>query len=118
MAEKTLQITPKGQYNNINLKELEDGDFIVVKKKFAEGYKFESKTLKKKDGSPVISYSCRATYGDKEVSFWLNEAQHKLYAACGGIDDAVKIIAKEEKKVNPKTKAKMLINVLSFEKVQ
>lgn len=117
MTETKLEIKTNGQYNNIDLKGLEDGQYIIVEKVFAEGYKFESKKYTKKDGTPTLSFSCKVKYDGKDVTFWLNEIPHNTYKVTGGIGDKVKITAKEEKRINPKTKVKTLVNVLHFEKV-
>jgi len=113
--EQTLEIVQNGEYKNINLKPklnkgiagLNDGNFIVVEKVFAEGYEVESKFGK--------SYSCRAKYKGDEVSFWLNAKEHDVYKDLGGIGDSVKITLKKEAFVNPKTGVEMLIARLYFE---
>lgn len=121
MTETKLEIktktTDKATYNNINIKALEDGQFAVVEKLSAEGYKNVSDKYKDYKGNPAVSYSCKVKYADKECSFWLNERQHAQYAVCGGIGDKVKISCKEEVRINPKTKVKTIVPVLSFEKV-
>lgn len=116
--EVTTKTTPKGTFNNIDIKSIQDGQHIIVEKLQAAGFRNESKTYKNFDGTPAVSFSCKVKYQDKECSFWLKERQHKLYEVCGGIGDRVKISCKEEVKVNPKTKVKMIVPVLSFEKVE
>jgi hypothetical protein len=64
---------------------LKAGHYIIVEKVFPEGY--ENK-------KPTYSFfSCRARYEGQEVSFLLNDREHELYKACGGMDDKVKIWA-------------------------
>jgi len=112
---KQLKINTKESngkvFKNIDLKELGNGEFIVVEKLYAEGQEFS--------GTFGKSYSCKALYNTESISFWLREKynEHKRYADCGGVGDKVKIIAKEEVVVNPKTKAKMLVTKFDFELV-
>ncbi len=113
------QLTPivNGKYKNLNIKPkpekgiagLDDGNYIIVKKRFAEGIE--------RVGQFGKSYSCAVDYNGESVSFWLKEREHDVYKNIGGQDDSVKISLKEEVKVNPKTKVKMLVPVLSFELV-
>ena len=134
MESKNLEIKTNGQYKNIDLKEklkvevggktiiaqddfvLDDG-YIVVEKSFVEGMEVLSKTLKKKDGSPLKSYSCRVKYNGEDVSFWLDDTQHEAYKVLGGIGDRVKIIGEKTPNTNPKAKNKYFLN-LKFELVQ
>ena len=118
MVEQELEITVNGQYNNINLKPkplkgmkgLEDGNHIVVKKLFAEGFEVEPKNPTWKP-----SYSCKAEYLGKEVTFWLTQKEHDSYKVIGGVDDSVKITLKKEGRVNPKTGIESVYPILYFE---
>jgi hypothetical protein len=104
-------------YRNINLKDMEDKSSIIVTKRFAEGRKLVSPTLKNYKGDPVVSYSCVANYEGQDVAFFLSEKVHPDYAKVGGEGDKVKITMTEVKKENPKTKVKMLLPTYTFEKV-
>lgn len=121
MAEQKLEVTTNESngktYYNLNLKEnvkkgtkgIDDGNFIIVKKRFAEGMERNSQYGK--------SYSCAVEYDGKQASFWLNEREHDVYKNVGGQDDLVRITLNEEKYINKKTGAKGLRAVLSFELV-
>lgn len=110
MAEKELNIVVNGQYKNIKpKKDLEDGDFFIITKKFAEG--------REVNGKFGISYSCSGFYNGEEVSFFLKPKEHQLYAETGGVDDNVKVFVTEQTKVNPKTGMKFITKDLHFEKV-
>lgn len=121
MPEQKLEITTTGKYKNIQLKPrkgvggLTAGNFIVVEKRFAEGKAFPSTQYKNKDGSPQVSYACAVKYEGEDVGFWLNEAEHQLYAAIGGQGDKVKITLNKIPVVNPKSGVEMLIARLEFE---
>lgn len=91
MTEQKLEVKVNGQYNNIDLKSLEPNNSVTVEKVFAEGYKLESKTYKKKDGSPSLYFSCKVKYEGKDCTFFLNENQHESYKVQGGIGDKVRI---------------------------
>ena len=114
--EQKLEIVENGQYNNLNLKTnfakkikgIEDGNYIIVTKCFAEGREWQ--------GKYGPSYSCKVTYDDTECSFWLNQKEHEVFMDCGGIDDKVKITLKKETYVlNNEERTKQ---VLYFEKVE
>jgi hypothetical protein len=113
---KKLDITTKTSgdkvYKNIDLKQLQDGEYIIVEKRFVEGRVYDGKFGK--------SYSCAVIYEGEDVTFWLREkyTEHQRYAETGGIGDKIKVTAKEEKVVNPKTKAKILVTKFYFDKVE
>jgi hypothetical protein len=56
-------------------------------------------------------------YNEELCSFWLNPKQNEAFKACGIVGDSIKVIAKEEIVVNPKTKVKMIVTRFYFEKV-
>lgn len=99
-------------YKNIDLKQLQDGEYVIVEKKFAEGRGVQGKFGK--------TYSCAVTYEGEDVTFWLREKyqEHQRYAETGGVGDKVKVTATEEKVINPKTKAKILVTKFYFDKVE
>lgn len=126
MEEQKLEIIENEKngkvYKNLNLKSrlhkgikgLDDGNYVIVEKQYAEGYEFVSPSLKDGKGNPVVSYSCRAFYGGEDVSFWLSEKEHEMYKEAGGVGDNVKILLNKEPYVNPKTGAEMMLQKLAF----
>ena len=100
--EQKIEITTKGQYKNIRPKDLDEGNYIIVEKVYAEGYERKSDKYKKADGSPLLSYSCKAIYLGEEVSFFLSEPEHDIYRELGGIGDTIKMIKVEEKYTDKK----------------
>lgn len=121
MAEQQLTPIVNGKYLNLDIKPkkgvggLSNGNHIIVEKAFVEGQAVASTKYFNKDGSPQVSYTCKAKYNDQDVSFWLNENEHTKFAAVGGVGDKVKITLTKETMVNPRTGVEMLINRLSFE---
>jgi hypothetical protein len=126
--EQKLQTIENGQYKNINLKPkfnkvtkkkeggLDIGNYVIAEKLFAEGKAFE-KTWPGQ-AKPSTSYSCRAVIDGDEVSFWLNEREHKAYAPLGGVGDKVKITRVEDRVVvNPVNGAETPWPELKFEEV-
>lgn len=99
-------------YKNLDLKQLQDGEFIIAEKVFAEGRPYDGKFGK--------TFSCKVNYEGEEVTFWLREkyTEHQRFAECGGVGDKIKITAKEEKVINPKTKAKILVTKFYFDLVE
>lgn len=94
--EQKISITPKGQYKNIDLKDIDNGNFIIVEKVFAEGMRFD-----KGSGKDAYSfYVVKVKYLDEEVGFLLYEEPHQEFARAGGIGDRVKITCelREKKK--------------------
>jgi len=112
--EQEINIVENGQYKNINLKPkpmkgitgIDNGNYIIVEKVFAEGFENEGKFGK--------SYSCKVRYKDEECSFWLNEKEHAIYGPLGGVGDLIRISLNKESFVNPKTGVEMLYNKLTF----
>lgn len=129
MVEQKLEVTSTNKsgkvYKNLCLKAsvkkgtpgLDPENYAIVEKTYAEGKEFKSPILQDYAGNPVISYACQVKYNGEECSFWLNAKEHEAYKVCGGVGDKVRIDMKEEKIVNKKTGAKMLVNRLSFSKV-
>lgn len=104
----------------INLKEMQDGDYIIVEKIFAECKGYPGK-VKKKDGTPSLVFPCKVKYDDQEVTAWFYEAghpQYKDFETTGGAMDKIKITCTEEKVVNPVTKVKTLVNRYKYELVE
>lgn len=97
-------ITTNGQYKNIKLEQMEDGESIVVEKIFIEGKPIRSKF--QVHGKPeVFNYSCKVNYDGEPVAFFLNtEDAHNRYKAIGEVGDKIVITAKEEKYLDYKGK--------------
>lgn len=99
-----------------SLKAMEDGDYIVVEKIFAESKGYPGKIAKKdKEGKDTdeksLIFPCKVKYGDKEVTFWTYESgqpQYKDFAECGGAGDKIKITAHEKKYLDKKGNKKIL----------
>lgn len=120
-----IEIESKGTvYKNLNLKTKKDnktggfisgltvGNYVIVEKLFAEGYK-NTKTY---NGKEVNSFSCKVIYKGEEVSFWLNEAEHDAFAETGGVGDDIKVtLNSAEYRFKGETKTKF---VLAFEDVE
>ena len=128
--EQKLEITENGSYKNIALrsnhtkgiKGIEDGNYIIVTKKFADGKECAEKF------KGVKGYNCMVEYDGQDVSFFLNNKyyqdgtqffdEYDRFAACGGIGDKIKITLKKEPYINNKTGAEGLKQSLYFEKVE
>lgn len=102
--EQELKVIENGQYKNLILKPskkqreqgvegLKPGNYIFVEKTFPEGLEIPSKQFTKPDGSPQLSYACKALYKGEEVSFFLKEQEHEAYKVLGGEGDKLKITA-------------------------
>jgi len=118
--EQDIEIKTKGDYKNIDLRQLDNGNYIIVTKKdFAEGKEINSPFLDK-NGNPKINYRCKAEYKGEEVSFFINkEEEHKQFADCGGVGDRVKITFNKEIKSfdTPKGKKDVVVHTTTFEPV-
>jgi hypothetical protein len=122
-AKLSVKSSKKGDkvYNNLNLKEddgngtylLVDNHIIVKKSKYAAGMAKEG--VSKFGGTPYKYFICNVEYDGKECSFLLYEKDHEKWASTGGVDDKVKISAREVPVVQ--NKQKKLVFVLDFEKV-
>lgn len=100
-------------YYNIKPKDdLDEGNYVVISKKFEVGKPYFNEKFQKN------SYMCIINLGDDEVTLWLSEKQHKLYAVCGGVDDQIKVIKFKNKFLNTKTKTEILYNDIKFELVE
>jgi hypothetical protein len=115
MTEQKIDIKKQAgkngkEYNNLNLKDIEYDNYIVVEKIYPAGMPFPSKF-----GGKTYSVGCK--YQGELCSFWLNEKQHTAFQACGIVGDSVKVTAREERATNPKTKVTMLYKALDFVKV-
>jgi len=116
--EQKLNVVERNGYKNINLKPnpakgregLEDGNFIIVEKTFAEGREVVLPSHK--------FYSCGVLYGDEEVSFPLSAKEHDAWKDLGGIGDKIKITLKKEPFINKQTGLEMIAKRLYFEKVE
>jgi len=109
MANNELKITEKNGYKNIDIQKMDDGDTIVITKKYAEAKKYEGEKDYNDGKGPRkwVLYSCGGTYNGEEVSFVLKkyhsindtivEAEELVekYNAAGGIDDNVRITCKK-----------------------
>lgn len=120
MAQQTLKVTTtnsKGKdYNNINLKELEVGNYILVEKIFPEGREVVSSKYKDSAGNPTVSYACKVKYNGQDVGFWLkNKREYSQFCSEGGIGDTLLVTMTEEPSVNPKTKIKSIYPRLKFQ---
>jgi len=121
--EQKLEIVENGVFKNLHLKPklnkgikgLDDGNFVIVEKIFAEGYE---KVMKEGTPDEYRFYNCKVNYLGEECSFLLYENEHGKFAEQGGIGDKVKITLTKVTKVNPKTNVEMLVPTLSFEKVE
>jgi hypothetical protein len=110
IVEKT---TAKGVYKNINLKDIEQGNYIIITKSDKEPKMFEKdfgQGMKK-------SYLIIANYQGEDVSFFLKDKNFQQFDNQGSAGDKVKVTAIENTFVNSKTKVKMLYNDLTFDLV-
>lgn len=111
--EQDITITTKGEYNNIDLKDLDEGNHIIIEKTFDVPRELPSKF---EGGKPF--YSCGANYKDKQVSFFLNYNHIDAYNALGGTGTRLKVTLYKETFTNPKTNVEMLLKKFKFEKVE
>lgn len=84
--EKILTVVKNGEFNNVKLTELGHGEFVMMKKIFAEGRHMP-------EGKFGPTYSCRTEYNGEEVSFFLKPAVHEMFKDVGGQEDTIKITA-------------------------
>lgn len=98
-----MEITKNGQYSNIDLKTLKPGEEVIIEKTFPTGLqKTASKMLNGKNVSWNY-YVCKGKYNNTDVSFFLDEQSHKLFADCGGIGDKIKVSASLQPKAKKPT---------------
>jgi len=102
MEENKLEIKTNGAYKNINLRDMEDGEVIVVEKKY-DTVSRDQKPSKFKDGEFYTMVRGSGVYNGEDVGFFLNaqsdgdgnfidaDAVADLYDATGGQDTKVKI---------------------------
>lgn len=108
MAENVLEITEKGQYKNIDLKQMNDGDSIVFTKKYAEAYgkEYSKGTAGTPEFREWTGYSAAGTYKDAEVGFFFPggyssegyvsaEDLATAYNEVGGEGDTIRITCKK-----------------------
>jgi len=117
MVEQQIQIKTSGDFKNIYpKKDLEQGNYIVIEKKFVDakemtGGKFNN-----------TSYLAQVLYAGEEVSFFMTVNEHNQFKDVGGIGDKIKCILGENtfvrKNKEGKTVGKMIYNTLSFELAQ
>jgi len=115
--EQDLEIVENKGFKNLQLKPnvakgiagLEDGNFVIIEKTFAEGREVTMPTH--------TFYSCGARYKDTDISFILNPKEHEIYKNTGGVGDRVKITLKKEPYVNPMTGAEGIAKRVYFEVV-
>jgi hypothetical protein len=110
--EQKINITEKQgkngkTYKNINLKDLDVGNYCIVEKQYAEGLKVQGKF------GDVFSVGLK--YCDESVSAWLNAKDNEVFKNLGGVGDRLKVTAEEMRATNPKTKVTMLYKKLKFE---
>ena len=96
MVEQKISVTENGQYKNINLKDIDPGNYIVVTKgQFAEGKKIECHGA---GGKTWDAWLCGVECEGVDVAFFLNkEEQADEYAATGGVGDVIQIHSAVEK---------------------
>jgi hypothetical protein len=132
MKEGKLEIQQNGDYKNVSLttkykrnglkltldgegnkqvkqQGLDDQEYVVLTKVFAEGMKKETKYGE--------TYLCRCKYNDEDVSFFLKPIEHERFAAVGGEGDQIKATNVKVKKVHPTLGVEVEYNNLNFEKV-
>lgn len=108
--ENGIQIKQNGQYKNLDLRDMNNGDTIVVtKNKYAEGKEFEGKYGK--------FFNVQVEYQGEECSMIINKVEeHGAFASCGGVGDKVKITMHKEIKKN-KMGREYVARSLTFEQV-
>jgi len=82
--EQKLTIKTNGDYKNIDIKTIDNENYIIVKKV----KEFE------KNGQYGKFYSVIAEYNNEEVSFLLNGRAGEAYKVLGNTGDTIKITAK------------------------
>jgi len=112
--EQKIEIKTSGAYKNIApKKDLEQGNYIVIEKKFVDakemtGGKFNN-----------TSFLAQVIYEGEEVSFFMTPKEHDQFKDVGGVGDRIKCILGEKtferKSKEGKTVGKMIYNTLSFE---
>ncbi len=110
-AGKDKEGNPKTYYNVAPKKDLEYDNHIVITKAMDAPMKEFEKDFGQ---GPKKSYLWLVTYGDKDVSFFLNAKQNERFMAVGGVDDQVIIKKFKNSFVNSKTGLEMLYADLEF----
>jgi len=103
MAENELQIKVVEKngntYHNLDLRDMGDGDSIIVEKLYEGGIKMPDRY----EGQE--SYAIKAEYNGEKVSFFLNDIERNGFVVssaytdfkeCGGIGSKVRISTKKE----------------------
>lgn len=90
---KNLILKPTKAQKQKGVEGLKPGNYLFVEKTFPEGLEIPSKQFMKPDGSPQLSYACKAKYKDEEVSFFLKEREHEAYKVLGEVGSTIKITA-------------------------
>ena len=112
--QQQIEVTKNGKYSNINLKDIDQDKFILVRKKFIAG--LEKSASGKKDGKPYKYYAHNVMLvqpdgTEQEVSFLLYERDNQAFGEQGGVDDSVRIWCRKDKtRKNPL--------YITFEKVE
>lgn len=97
--EQKLVIETNGQHKNLNLKNLDNGNHVIVEKKYAETKLMEGTSGK--TGKPYRFYTAKVMYDGQEVGIAVNDdTDAKLFNDCGGIGDKVKITCSKEIRKN------------------
>jgi len=103
-----LDVKPKPMKG---VKGLAEGEYIIVKKNFADAQK---KSSPKGFGDYFIT---TVGVGDKNVTLFMNLKEGEDYNQCGGLGDEIKLIMTKVGYTNPKTGAETMYPRISFEKV-
>jgi hypothetical protein len=116
--EQDIEIKTKGDYKNIDLRQLDNGNYIIVTKKdFASGKETKSPYLNQ-DGTNKVNYLCKVEYKGEDVGFFIRkEEEHKQFEQAGGVGDKVKITFNKEIKTvqTPKGKKDIVVHKTTFE---
>ena len=133
MTENNLEIKENGQFKNIDLRKINNGESIVVTKKFADTIRTEKPGKFKPENTwmcirTVLEYKGEdvGTFingyygletGDKGNKYVEAESVADRFDACGEVGDKVRITMKKELGVNAKEK-EIAVYDLQFEKVE
>lgn len=121
-----IEVTPNGDFLNIKpKKQLSPGQGIVVTKKYAEALTSNDYTPRPGDMRPgkYGAYGIASVqYDGVDVTFFLsgkkNNDEIKMFDETGGEGDQVLVYVIEERVVNPKTEATMLVKRLRFKEAE
>lgn len=93
--EKKLAVVEKGKYKNIDAYSLNNGEYFVCVKDYAEARKISMPAVG--DKKAYDFFSAGVTYAGEKVGFIIKKQEEATaYNVCGGVGDSVKVSLTKE----------------------